>query len=40
MKQDTQNSMKRVSANVDQMQVFVTISKGGMKINTDVNAKN
>ena len=32
--------MKFVDANVDQMQVFVTISKGGMKINADVNAKN
>ena len=38
--QDTWNGMKLVSANVDQMQVFVTISKGGIMINTDVNAKN
>ena len=32
--------MKRASANVDQMQVFVIINKDGMKINADVNAKN
>ena len=40
MKQDTQNGTKLVNANANQMQVFVTISKGGMKINTGVNAKN
>ena len=40
MKQDAQNCMKRVNANVDQMQVFVTINKGGMKVNADVKAKN
>ena len=40
MKQSTQNSIKRVNANLDQMQVFVTISKGGIKINEDMNAKN
>ena len=40
MKQDTQNGMKRVNANVDQTQMFVIISKGGMKINADVNVKN
>ena len=32
--------MKRKSANVDQMQLFVIISKDGMNINADVNAKN
>ena len=32
--------MKRASANVDQMPVFVIINKDGMKINADVNAKN
>ena len=32
--------MKRVNTNIDQMQLFVTISKDGMKINGDVNAKN
>ena len=32
--------MKLVSANVDYMQVFVTLNKGGMKINADLNAKN
>ena len=31
--------MKRKNSNVEQMHVFVTISKGGMKINADVNAK-
>ena len=31
--------MEVVSANVDQMQVFVIINKDGMKINEDVNAK-
>ena len=31
--------MTFVSANVDQMQVFVKIDTGGMKINADVNAK-
>ena len=32
--------MKYVSANIDQMQVFATINKDGIKINADVNAKN
>ena len=40
MKQDTQNSMKRVNANLDQMQVFVIINKQEMKINASVNVKN
>ena len=40
MKQDKQNGMKHVNANVDQMQVFVIINKGEMKINADVNANN
>ena len=40
MKQDTQNDMKLVKVNVDQMHVFVIINKDGMKINADVNAKN
>ena len=40
MKQDTQNGMKHVNGNVDQMQVFVMINKGETKINADVNAKN
>ena len=39
MKQDTQNVMKRVSVNVDQMQAFVIINNDGMEINTGVNAK-
>ena len=32
--------MKHVNENVDYMQVFVTISKGEMKINAGVNVKN
>ena len=40
MKQGTQNSMKLVNANVDQMQVFVIINKCGIMINADRNAKN
>ena len=40
MKQDTQNNIKRVSVNVDQMQAFVIINNIGMMINAGVNAKN
>ena len=40
MKQNTQNGMKRVSVNVDQMTVFVIINNAGMKINAGVNVKN
>ena len=40
MKQDTQNGMKRVSVNVDQMQVFVIINNIGIMINVGVNVKN
>ena len=40
MKQDIQNSMKRVSVNVYQMQLFVIINNVGIKINADENAKN
>ena len=32
--------MKHLNANEDQMQVFVIIHKGGLKINADMNAKN
>ena len=32
--------MKHVNGNVDQMQVFVTISKDEMKINASVNVNN
>ena len=32
--------MKHVNANVDQMQVFVVIRKGRMKINAGVNVMN
>ena len=40
MKQDIKNSMKLANVNVDQMQMFVIINKGGMKINADVNVNN
>ena len=40
MKQDTQNGMKHINVNVDQMQAFVIINKSGIVINTGVNAKN
>ena len=40
MKQDTYNSMKRVSVNADQTQAFVIISSDGMVINASENAKN
>ena len=32
--------MKRVSAYVDQIKLFVIANKGGIKINVDVNVKN
>ena len=40
MKQDTQNGMKQVNVNVDQMQAFVIINNLGMMINAVVNANN
>ena len=40
MKQDTQNGMKLVNANEDQMAVFVIINNVGMMINAGVNVKN
>ena len=40
MKQDTQNGMKRVNTNADQMAVFVIISNVRMKINAGENSKN
>ena len=40
MKQDTQNGMKLVNVNVDQMQVFVMMSNLGIMINVDKNVKN
>ena len=40
MKHDTQNSMKRLSVNVDQMQAFVIINNIGMMIDAGVNGKN
>ena len=39
MKQDLQNGLKRVSVNVDQMQLFVIINNIGIKIDADVNGK-
>ena len=40
MKQDTQNGIKHVSVNVDQIEAFVIINNVGMMINAGVNAKN
>ena len=40
MKQDTQNDMKHVSVNIDQMQVFVIMNNVGMMINAGTNANN
>ena len=40
MKQDTQNGMKHVSVNVDQMQPFVMINNVGLIINAGVNKNN
>ena len=40
MKQDTQNSMKNVNINADQIQAFVIINNVGMMINAGENAKN
>ena len=40
MKQNTQNSMKRVNVKSDLMQVFVMINKGWIMINAGVNGKN
>ena len=37
MKLDLENSMKNVSVNVDQMQLFVITINVGIKINVDVN---
>ena len=40
MKQNTQNDMKRISVNVDQVQAFAIINNVGMMINSGKNAKN
>ena len=40
MKQNTQNDMKRISVNVDQVQAFVILNNVGMMINSGKNAKN
>ena len=40
MKQDTQNVMKHVSVNVDQMQTFVIINNLKIMINASLNANN
>ena len=40
MKQDAQGGMKLVNANVDQMQVFVTIKSVEINIRVDVNVMN
>ena len=38
--QDTQNDMKHVNVNVDQMRAFVIVNNVGMMINAGVNLKN
>ena len=40
MKEDIQNDMKILNANVDQMQVLVIIKKNGMETNVGVNVGN
>ena len=40
MKQDKKNGMKRISVNVDWMQVSVIINNLRMMINVDANVKN
>ena len=40
MKQGTQNGMKRVSVNADQIAAFVTKNNVVLKINASVNANN
>ena len=37
---DTSNDMILLNVNVDLMQVLVTIKKGGIMINAEMNAKN
>ena len=39
IKQDTENEMKHVSVNVDQMREFVIINNVGVMINEGVNVK-
>ena len=39
MKQDTQNGMRLVNVNLDQIQVFVAINKGVIMVNADIKAK-
>ena len=39
MKQDTQNGIKLVNANADQMQVFLITNNVGIMMNADVNVK-
>ena len=40
MKQESLNSIKLKSANVDQMQVFVIINRNEMKVNANLNVRN
>ena len=40
MEHDIWNGIKLVNVNIDYMQVFVTITKDGMKTNSDANVKN
>ena len=40
MKKDTQNGMKRISVNADQMAAFAIRNNVGIKINAGMNVKN
>ena len=40
MKRDIQNGIKLVSTYLNQIKVFVIVSKDGIKINVDANANN
>ena len=40
MKEDIQNDMNMLNANVDQMQVLVIINQDGMETNVGVNVGN
>ena len=40
MKRDTKNGIKLVSEYVDQIKLFITANKDGIKINVDVNVSN
>ena len=39
IKQDTQNGMKLLNVNLDQMQVFVMVNNVGINMNADASVK-